>query len=292
MKLFDPALPFFKGNTHTHTTNSDGKVSPEECMRQYRAAGYDFLALTDHWRVGEEARFQGMLVLPGVEYDFTFPTQVLHLVCLYPDARLAEGVVRGMDHRAVIDHVNRAGGVVIAAHPAWSLNTTEFLVSLDGVDIAEVYNTVSGEPFNGPRADSEGILDVTAANGKLFNLVAADDAHFYTGEQCVSYVMVQAEELTVPALLDALRRGRFYATQGPEFKNIEIDGDELRIETSPVSRISVCSNLVWVRGRCEEGEGLTGRTYTVHPREKYVRIQITDAEGKKAWSNPIPLEHA
>ena len=289
MKLFDPSLPFFKGNTHAHTTNSDGRVTPDECMRQYKEAGYDFLALTDHWYVGEKKQYQGMLVLPGVEYDFTFPAQVLHLVALYPDAKLADGISRGMDHREVIAHVNRAGGVAIAAHPAWSLNTTEFLCSLEGVDIAEVYNTMSGEPFNGPRADSETLLDVAAANGKLFNLAAADDSHLYQGEQCVSYVMVQAAELTVPAVLDALRKGCFYSSQGPVFRNIEIAGNEVVIETSPVRRITVCSNRVWVGGRCMEGEGLTRRVYQIQPNEKYIRIQLTDENGRRAWSNPIRI---
>ena len=94
MKQIDSSLPVFKGNTHAHTTNSDGRVSPEECMRQYKEAGYDFLALTDHWAVGEETQYRGMLILPGIEYDFTYPTQVLHIVGLYPDAKLAAGMQR------------------------------------------------------------------------------------------------------------------------------------------------------------------------------------------------------
>ena len=289
MKLFDPALPFYKGNTHAHTTNSDGHVTPEECIRQYKAAGYDFLAITDHWHVGEERHDQGLLVLPGVEYDFSFPTQVLHLVCLFPDAKLAGDFTRGADHKAVIEHVNRVGGVVIAAHPAWSLNTPDFLASLDGVDISEVYNTMSGEPWNGPRANSESLLDVTAANGKLFNLAAADDSHDYRGEQGVSYIMLQAEELTVPAVLEALRKGRFYASQGPEFKSLELHDNELLIETSPVSRITVCSNLYWVHERCVEGKNLTGRSYSIRPGEKWVRVQLTDEQDRKAWSSPIDL---
>ena len=36
MKLFNPALRFYKGNTHTHTTLSDGRVSPEECICRER----------------------------------------------------------------------------------------------------------------------------------------------------------------------------------------------------------------------------------------------------------------
>lgn len=289
MKLFDPGLRFYKGNLHTHTSNSDGRVTPEACMKLYQEAGYDFLALTDHWFVGEERNCHGMLVLPGAEYDFSFPGQVLHIVCLFPSQARAAGIARGMSHQEVIARVNAAGGVVIAAHPAWSLNTHDFLLGLDGVDIAEVYNTISGEPYNGPRANSEGILDVTAASGKLYRLAASDDSHFYRGEQCVSYTMVQAEELTVPSILAALRAGRFYASQGPEFRNIEKRGNEILVETSPVSRITFCSDRFWVAGRCTEGEGQTERVYQIQPGETFVRVRLTDAQGRNAWSSPIPV---
>ena len=289
MRLFDPNLKFYKGNTHAHSTQSDGRLSPEEVFETYHAAGYDFLALTDHWRVNDEQRYKGMLVVPGVEYDFDFQTQVLHLVCLYPKASDARSVTRGLSHQAVIGHVNKAGGVVIAAHPAWSLNTPALLASLDGVEISEVYNTMSDEPFNGPRGNSESLLDVTAANGKYYRLVAADDSHPYQGEQCVSWVMVQAAELSVPAILQALRAGRFYATQGPAFHDISIDDGRITVETSPVARVSFCSNLYWVDDRCRSGSGLTREVYRIRPNERFVRIQITDEDGKKAWSSPIVL---
>src|SRR6188508_2948403 len=39
---------WFKGNTHTHTINSDGDSTPDEVVRWYREHGYQFLVLTDH----------------------------------------------------------------------------------------------------------------------------------------------------------------------------------------------------------------------------------------------------
>ena len=73
MKLIDSAKKYYKGNLHTHTTNSDGRLSPDEAIHEYAQRGYDFVALTDHWVVGGERQAEGVLVLPGVEYDFTFP---------------------------------------------------------------------------------------------------------------------------------------------------------------------------------------------------------------------------
>ncbi|MEM8752525.1 MAG: PHP domain-containing protein, partial [Pseudomonadota bacterium] len=40
---------FWRGNLHTHSDRSDGVLTPEEVCRRYRAEGYDFIALTDHF---------------------------------------------------------------------------------------------------------------------------------------------------------------------------------------------------------------------------------------------------
>ena len=41
-------LRWYKGNTHTHTTESDGDTPPEEVALWYRDHGYNFLVLSDH----------------------------------------------------------------------------------------------------------------------------------------------------------------------------------------------------------------------------------------------------
>ena len=41
-------LRAFKGDTHLHSNSSDGEGTPFEVACQYRAAGYDFIAITDH----------------------------------------------------------------------------------------------------------------------------------------------------------------------------------------------------------------------------------------------------
>ena len=46
---FDKLGRFFRGNLHTHSTHSDGTLSPAQVCQRYRHAGYDFLALTDHF---------------------------------------------------------------------------------------------------------------------------------------------------------------------------------------------------------------------------------------------------
>lgn len=60
---------WYKGNLHTHTTNSDGAYTPEETIALYKSKGYDFLALTDHWFHGEGRQEENFLLLNGTEFD-------------------------------------------------------------------------------------------------------------------------------------------------------------------------------------------------------------------------------
>ena len=66
---------WFRGNLHAHSDRSDGVAPPAEVIAAYRAAGYDFLVLTDHfearwdWPVTDTtaARDDGFTTLLGVE---------------------------------------------------------------------------------------------------------------------------------------------------------------------------------------------------------------------------------
>ena len=69
MELLGGAGNWYKGNLHMHTTVSDGTLSPEEAVARYRAAGYDFVALTDHRTVNPPWEDEDFLILSGAEYD-------------------------------------------------------------------------------------------------------------------------------------------------------------------------------------------------------------------------------
>jgi hypothetical protein len=288
--LLDPNLPFFKGNLHMHTTRSDGRLSPDEALARYQARGYDFVALADHWMPSEAGRVGGMTVLTGVELDTNVDeNQVAHIVgagfdpdkLMLPDERASA--------QALIDAINRAGGIAILAHPSWSMNTVEFIRSLHGLTGAEVYNTFSGIPWNAGRADSSHVLDLTASMGCLMPLVAADDSHRYGGEEGVSYTMVNARENTPEALLEALRAGRFYASQGPSFRQITLNGREAAVECSPSEHVVFYSNLQWGSKRCVSGRDLTHARYQMDEKERFLRVELIDRFGRRAWSSPVAV---
>ena len=124
MELFSSQLPFFKGNLHTHTTRSDGELSPERVVALYRDAGYDFLALTDHRLVGNASyRDGGMLVLGGIELDYELSTEVVHIVGVGLEEPITLQHDPALPPQSGVDFIRNRGGRAILAHPAWSLNT-------------------------------------------------------------------------------------------------------------------------------------------------------------------------
>ena len=271
-----------------HTSLSDGRLSPEEALRRYQARGYDFVALTDHWQPSKTGRFQGMTVLPGVELDADVDgEQVAHIVGagFDPEKLALSGI--NANAQALIDAIRSAGGVAILAHPAWSMNTVDFICSLSGLSGAEIFNTFSGIPWNTGRAESSYILDLVATKGLLLPLVSSDDAHKYAGEEGVSATMVNARDNSPEALVEALRAGRFYASQGPYFEQIAIDGREVDVTSSPCERIVFYSNIQWEEGRCVSGRDLTHVHYRMSEKERYLRVELIDGFGRRAWSSPV-----
>lgn len=294
MEYLSADRPWYKGNLHMHTTLSDGRLSPEEAKARYRGLGYDFIAVTDHRRLGEGTHFfDGMLVLPGIELDYDLVGQVLHLVGIGlkggPDP---QALIRMGPQRAV-DAIRALGGEAVLAHPAWSLNTPEVICGLRRLLAAEVYNGIAAPPFSGDRADSLPLLDVAAAAGCLLNTVAADDSHYYDGEEGTAFIRVQADALSEEAVMAALRQGRYHASCGPEFHSLRLEGDQLLLTCSPVEHIVFLSDLPWAPSRNLTGEGLTEGSYRLsregQPPVSFLRVVLIDAQGRRAWANPIRL---
>lgn len=279
----------YKINLHTHTTRSDGKRPPEEVIARYASAGYDAIALTDHWQFAPNGEANGMTVLSGAEYNILgnndAGTGIFHILTI--GATEEPAVAREMSAQELVDAIHRAGGLAILAHPAWSLDSPEIILPVNGFDATEIYNSISGV-HHSRRADSSLIVDLLACRKRYYPLLATDDAHYYDGsDDCVSWVMVEADDASPKSLLDAIRREKFYATQGPEIHLFRED-DGFTVRSSPVREIVFFSNAAGAK-RVFEGDGLTEAHYIPRREETYVRAQVTDAEGRAAWSNIIPI---
>ena len=290
MILWDGARRVLKGNLHVHTTLSDGKRTPDEVRARYRSHGYDFLAITDHRRVTTEtAMVDGLLSIRGIEFDFNLTGQVIHIVGIGVPEEVAQTVTYGSAPQRAIDEINRLGGVPVLAHPAWSLNTTELMCSFRGLSGVEIFNSVSSVPTNALRGDSAAMLDPVFANGQLLNCFANDDSHRYEGECGMSATMLNTNDRSVAGILRAIDEGRFYATQGPEIRELSLTDGVVHIACSPAKYIIFYSNEVWIPNRTRALEGQTSADYVVSPRESFVRVQVVAEDGKSAWTSPIKL---
>jgi hypothetical protein len=288
MEIFKRTSRFGRGNLQCHTTESDGAETPDEVIALYRAKDYDFLAITDHRRVTipQNNVDNGMLLLAGIELDFTWPAEVVHIVGFGMTANVLPRLKYELGPQAGIDAVRACGGRAIIAHPHWSLNTMETLMGLRDATAAEIYNTMSML-----RPDSSEILDVTSAHGRLYPLVASDDSHPYEGEEGVSYTMVQADTLSAEAIKEAMDEGLFYASQGPRIEQITLEDGWITVRCSPAERVYFHTNLGWTPGRPVIGRGLTQASYKLQREhgERFVRCQIIDEAGRSAWCSPIAL---
>lgn len=279
----------YKLGLHIHTTCSDGRVSPEESARIYKEAGFDAIAITDHWKYHGADKISGLTILPGCEYNLgasDTSVDVMHIVGVGMDTEPA--LSKQNSRQEVIDAINTHGGIAILAHPAWSLNTPEHALALSGFAATEIYNTVSNVNQSS-RPYSGYFVDLLANMGVAYPLIATDDTHYYIGEDDTkSWIMVKAKSMDKNDLLDAIRRGDFYATQGPEL-HVRREGDKMIVDCSPCVKIDFLSNAAWGPDRITRGENLTHAEYKIKPHDKWVRVEVCDKDGRYAWSNVLML---
>ncbi len=296
---------FWRGNLHTHSTNSDGVLSPEEVCRRYRAEGYDFLALTDHFVgtygypisdtlphrtnsfttiLGAELHSGAMengelwhILAVGLPKDFA-PSNTPSFVPVKDQESAPEIAARAV----------AAGAFVAIAHPQWSSLTIDDARSLAPiVHAVEIYN--HGCATGCDRPDGFMTADQLLTEGHKLTMVATDDAHFSEPDHFGGWVMVKSEANEPEALLEALKRGDFYSTQGPELRDVRIEDGHLVVACTAVSSIMA---IGWGTGaKAVHGHSMTTGAVPLARlnNSPWVRAAVIDAAGKRAWSNPIWL---
>lgn len=279
-----------KVNLHTHTTCSDGHKSLEEAAKIYKNAGYDMIAVTDHWKFRSGSELCGLRTISGCEYNIGGGDgcgAVFHILGL--GCSCAPNLEESASAQQIIDEIHKCSGLAILAHPAWSLNTVSLTEALHGFDGTEIYNSVSDAGVSS-RPYSGDFVDTSACIGNYYPLIADDDTHFYDGsDETKAWIMLEGNpDSSDEDLLEAIRQGKFYATQGPEI-HISRNGDTITVHCSPVNRISFFSNAVWAPDHCQRGTNLTEASCSILPWEKFIRAEVTDSEGRMAWSQILVL---
>jgi hypothetical protein len=298
---------FWRGNLHTHSNLSDGALTPKQVVEAYKAAGYDFLQLSDHFlsRYGfpitdtREFRSNSFTTLIGAELHAmgTSVGELWHV--------LAAGLPldftppsEGESGPELAARARAAGAFVAIAHPAWSQLTIEDGRSLAAAHAVEIYNHTSQVETD--RGDGFYLLDQLCNEGHRLTAIATDDAHFLHGDRDAfgGFVMVKAEALDPEALLEALKAGQFYSSQGPRLHEVEVSPSEIRVECSPVESIAVLTGTS--RAITRVGRDITQATFDIAAAmqkawtparpDKWFRIAVIDRSGRRAWTNPVWID--
>ena len=293
---------FWRGNLHTHSNLSDGALPLDDVVNRYKAVGYDFITMSEHfihhfnYPIADTRHLRGndFTTILGAELHapVTSAGEWWHILAAGLPLDFAP-VQPNETGPQIAKRAADAGAFVGIAHPAWSQLTIEDGRALSFAHAVEIYN--HGCAVECDRGDGFYLLDQLLNEGhKHLTAFATDDAHFKSADHFGGWVHVKAESLDPDLLLAALKRGDYYSSQGPQFHNITLDGHELTVTCSPVDTIAVVCGIS--RTVVKMGRAITGATLDLRKLEDgwmmqktspWFRVVLIDNAGKRAWSNPV-----
>jgi hypothetical protein len=299
---------WFKGNTHTHTLNSDGDSAPDEVVRWYREHGYHFLVLTDHNYLTSvdglnalHGAAEKFLVIAGEEVTSRSGDKPIHVNGLAVQQLVPPpppgGVVEML--QASVDGIRAAQGVPHVNHPnyGWAMTADE-LRQLQRTRLFEIFN---GHPQvnnlgGGGAPGLEEMWDRILSSGRLLYGIAVDDAHYFKrpGDSSVpgpgrGWIYVRAARLDTPSLLEALERGDFYASTGVELASYEATAQAVTIDIRADSFSKYRIRFIGRSGRVLSEQTSLPARYLIRGDEGYVRATILESNGRQAWTQPVPI---
>ena len=211
--LLDDSKGYYKANLHCHTNLSDGRATPEDIKREYKARGYSVVAITDHEHLIDNSDLNDdeFITITSAELAVKeFPEQstlknynmkVAHFNIYAKEpsntltpcySKVADHYVTDLtrhrikgdgDHVRVYtaDYVNgmiklahERGFLIAYNHPSWSLETAVDYLKYDGFDFVEIHNTSC---VKAGHPDDESVFADMLRAGKKIYCTAADDNH-------------------------------------------------------------------------------------------------------------------
>jgi hypothetical protein len=300
-----PAGQWLKGSLHTHTNRSDGDASPEDVIRWYRDNGYGFVALTDHDQLTDPAPLAaaaGLVLLPAEEVTgLALPADgrrvPVHVNALGLQAAVPpfKGGDPGLALRENVGRVRAAGALALVNHPnfGWALDADDLLAVAPHIQFLEIF---SGHPLvhwlgGGGAPSAEQLWDALLTAGHRVHGVAVDDSHHFVGE-CTparacpgrGWVVARVPEATPVAVLAALERGDFYASNGVALRDVARDADGLRLEVEPQKSFRYRIELIGDGGRVLAAVDGLAAGWRFSGNERHVRARVTDSMGRRAWT--------
>ena len=206
--------------------------------------------------------------------------------------------VRSNSPECINSSIKRAreqGFFITYNHPVWSLDDYNQYTQYEGMHAFEIYNH-DCEVFTYHGYVPEMYDDMLRLDKRLF-AVAADDNHndykadSYAFDSLGGFVMIKAERLEYEVITDALFRGDFYASAGPEIRELYIEDGNVIVKTSEAVKIGLSTARRSSKTRfAKRGEFITEAQIPLDPDEKYFRITVTDKENRHANSRAYFLD--
>ena len=295
---------WYKGNVHTHTTNSDGDSSPDKVVQWYKSHKYNFLVISDHNYLTKTApldtdKNDQFILIPGEEIT---SKNALHLNAL----GIKEVIPAASGNNKIeiiqqnIDNTRRGGGIPIINHP-------NFHWAVSGETIKKTKNCCHFELFNGHPGvnnfggggfpSTEEIWDDVLSSGKRMYGVASDDAHHFKKEFSKNrsnpgrgWICIKAKKLTPENILDAIEKGNFYSSTGVELKDFVFGNNKIEILIKPRGDFKYTIIFIGNNGKILKTSYNNPAVYNIKGDEKYIRAKILSSGGNTAWTQPVFLD--
>ncbi len=280
-----------KANLHTHTTESDGRLSPSAVIDRYQAMGYTVLALTDHneyswpWsRWDRDPSQLGMVAIDGCE-----ASRHDHLNSFFCDYDGSSG-----DIETSLSQIAQKGGLAQINHPGRYSRSVSWYKDLydsyEGLFGMEVYN--QGDRYDNDRRLWDSILTVTMPNRPVWAASCDDmhkESHLFRNWQ----VLLTSGPLSDTAVRDALVGGWFYVCYDPSGDQSDaVALDSLTVSGDTVRVFADCdpANIHWISDAAYVHQGAFLCLNEMQTLGSYVRVEIQGQDGARTLTQPLGLK--
>lgn len=295
MKIINPygyEGKFLKGNLHTHSKNSPcGFYRTDKIVEMYTSykMEYDFLAITDHYTLTDVSEFkdrEDILLIPGVEYKRKDHQTLGINIKEYND-----DLDNDTNHQELFNEVDAQGGINIICHPHviredyWTLDE---LLKLDNYTGIEIFNNNVRMDCKG-RAIATDLWDELLSMGKYVYGFANDDMHIFS-RVGGAYNMVLSEEKTIDSIINAIKRGSFYASFGITLEDIQLKDNIISLKNGDRRVPYIYFKFIGKNGKVLKEEKGNVATYEIKGDEGYIRVEAYRDDGARAWLQPFIIE--
>lgn len=321
-KLIDGTKTQYKANLHCHSVHSDGKWTAVQIKEAYKKQGYSIVAITDHEHLLNHSALsdKDFLFITGYEmyvrnlpFDYLNDSQShMNLYSKTPDNKMLyytpsitkyipQEELKNLQYHKLVEHrsytvefirqaikdAKECGFLVCHNHPTWSFENENFASAYDNCFAMELYN--HGCYQSGYCEYNQHYYDYQTNRGLNMGVICADDNHnatenpYWDSFGGVTYIL--ADCLEYGEIINAMERRNFYSSTGPRIFSLTVDKGVLRAETSKAERILFVTNNHCTKAvRAKENEPLTSAEFSVDGRIQWVRVEVVDYEGKRAFS--------